>query len=98
MRLEELKSLSERNLAPLMEVHSVDPNIYLIFYKDGESLKPIVDKKNKTLRCKSRTDAFSKLREYGIVQTYFVHRTAYTEMIGSPSSDHQNELREIIQL
>jgi|TARA_B110000967_G_C18834553_1_gene535916 hypothetical protein len=98
VNIEKIKSLAEKNQAPAIEVHSIDPNIYLIFYKDGDGIRPVLDKSNKTLRCKSRTSAFLLLRESGIVETDFVHQTAYEEMIGFAQSGQKNELRETIKL
>ena len=98
MNLENIKSLVERYQAPAIEVHSIDPNIYLIFYRVGEDIKPILDKKNKTLKCKSRSTAFLLLREAGILETDFVHQTAYEEMIGFEHSGRKTELRETIKL
>jgi|TARA_B110000971_G_C19998054_1_gene495328 hypothetical protein len=98
MNLEKIKSLVEKGQAPAIEVHSIDPNIYLIYYKDGEDIRPVLDKHDKTLRCKSRTSAFLLLGETGISTTDFVHQTAYDEMIGFAHSGQKTELRETIEL
>ena len=98
VNIEKVKSLVEQGQAPAVEVHSIDPNIYLIYYKDGEDIRPVLDKQGKTLRCKSRTSAFLLLRETGICVTDFVHQTAYDEMIGFAHSGQKTELRETIEL
>ena len=98
VNLDKIKSLVEQGQAPAMEVHSIDPNIYLVFYRDGEEIRPVLDKNSKTLKCKSRTAAFLLLRETGISKTDFVHQTAYEEMIGFAHSGQKTELRETITL
>jgi hypothetical protein len=98
VNLEKIKALVEKGQTPAIEVHSIDPNIYLVFYKDGEDIRPVLDKNGKTLRCKSRTSAFLLLRETGVTKTDFVHQTAYEEMIGFSHSGTKTELRETIQL
>ena len=98
VNLDKIKFLVERGQAPAIEVHSIDPNIYLIFYKDGKDISPGLDKSSKTLKCKSRTAAFLLLRETGLSKTDFVHQTAYEEMIGFAHSGQKTELRETITL
>ncbi len=98
MNLEKIKILVETGHPPAIEVHSIDPNIYLIFYKEEQSIRPVVDKNCKTLKCKSRTSAFLLLKETGLEETDFVHQTAYEEMIGFAQSGQKTELRETIKL
>ncbi|NCF45169.1 MAG: hypothetical protein GWP70_10170, partial [Proteobacteria bacterium] len=66
MQLNDLKTLVTRDAIFNMEVHGIDPSIYLIFYcHDGERT-PIQDRGGKNLTFRSRSKAFDALREAGV--------------------------------
>jgi hypothetical protein len=82
----------------LLEVHAVDPMIYLVFATSGESLLPVIGKGGKRLSFPSRFAALHSLREAGITTVTCVHRSAYGEMVGLADQEQTNEMRQIISL
>ena len=82
MQLNEIKALVTRDTNLDMEVHGIDPSIYIIFYcLDGERT-PIKDRDGKNLTFRSRSRAFNALRDAGVQRADFVHRSAFDEMVG----------------
>ena len=98
MNLRELSSLLKRNSFPEMEIHAVDPNIYLIYCRSANELTPIKDSAGNELKFRSRSAAANCLRETGIRVVDFVHRSAFEEMIGFEQGSHPTEHRETIKL
>ncbi len=82
----------------LLEVHAVDPMIYLVFAACGTNLLPVTGKGGKRLRFPSRFAALHKLREAGVTSVTFVHRSAYGEMVGLADQGETTEMRQIISL
>ena len=71
---------NQKSLA--IEVHSIDPSIYLIYCcQDGERA-PLKAANGDNLIFRSRTKAFDALREIGVKQADFVHKSAFDEMVG----------------
>lgn len=95
MRLDDLAAAGDE-LA--LEVHAVDPVIYLIYRVAGEQLIPLVDEQGATLRFPSRHAAVQALREAGVREVDFVHTSAYGEMVGLDYAEGPNELRQHIKL
>ena len=81
-----------------IEVHAVDPMIYVVFRRMGEQLEPVVDEKGTTLAFRSRYAALTALREAGVDELDFVHRSAYGEMVGIDDQSGSNEFRERVKL
>ncbi len=82
MLFTELKDLISRNTAPDLEVHGVDPSIYLIFSCKADTRAPIKDSRGNNLTFRSRSKAFDALREIGVKRADFVHKSAFDEMVG----------------
>ena len=82
MQLTELKQLIRADEPLLVEIHSIDPNIYLIFCCVGENRVPIKAPKGDNLIFRSRRKAFDALRDVNIQRADFVHRSAFDEMVG----------------
>ena len=80
MQLTDLKQLTRAGKAPAVEVHSIDPSIYLIFCCDNRA--PIKGPNGDNLMFRSRSKAFEALRDAGIRHADFVHRSAFDEMVG----------------
>ena len=97
MTLKQLSHQLAKGNHPGIEVHAIDPSIYLLFISDAMSLRPVVDEKGQTLRYRSRASALSELRTAGAHHADFVHRTAYNEMVGT-ASQGPSELRQRIHL
>ena len=95
MRQVSLDNLPER---ASLEVHAVDPMIYLVFAAEGASLVPVTGKRGKRLSFTSRFAALHALREAGVASVTFVHRSAYGEMVGLADQGETNELRQVISL
>ena len=109
--LESIASEVAASRTPVIEIHSVDPAIYLVFLVDsGEAtrslaagsaqsaLVPVVGRKGQPLRFPSRYAACLALKKTGLAAAQFVHRSAYDEMIGLASSPSHGEMREFIDL
>jgi len=82
MQLNEIKALVTRDTNLDMEVHGIDPSIYLIFYRRDGERTPIKDRDGKNLTFRSRSKAFDALRDAGVQRADFVHRSAFDEMVG----------------
>ena len=82
MQLNEIKALVTRDTNLEMEVHGIDPSIYLIFYCRDSERTPIKDRDGKNLMFRSRSRAFDALRDAGVQRADFVHRSAFDEMVG----------------
>ena len=82
MQLTELKQLIRADEPLVIEVHSIDPNIYLIFCCVGENRAPIKAPNGDNLMFRSRSKAFDALRDVDIQSADFVHRSAFDEMVG----------------
>ena len=82
MQLIELRQLIRADEPLLIEVHSIDPNIYLIFCRVGENRAPIKAPNGDNLIFRSRRKAFDALRDLNVQRADFVHRSAFDEMVG----------------
>ncbi len=97
MRISHLKQAIERGDALQLEVHSIDPSIYLVFINSDDRLEPLVDVFGKTIKFLSRGRAFAELKEAGVSCAHFVHKTAFEEMVGVGNGT-TTEHREVIYL
>lgn len=97
MQLTDLKQLTRAGEAPAIEVHSIDPSIYLIFCGNGDNRAPIKAPNGDNLIFRSRSKAFDALRDAGIQRADFVHRSAFDEMVGV-GDGRPTEHRESIAL
>ena len=97
MLFTELKDLISGNTAPALEVHGVDPSIYLIFICKADARTPIKDSRGNNLTFRSRSKAFDALREIGVKRADFVHKSAFDEMVGVGDGT-PTEHRETINL
>lgn len=82
MRLSDLKNSVAQGISPEIEVHGVDPSIYLIFSCESSRRIPVVDQGGSTLKFRSRSSAFEALKDIGIRRADFVHKSAFDEMVG----------------
>ena len=98
MDLQAISQMLSRGLQPRVEVHAVDPSIYLIYCKIGEQLKPLLRRDGSILKYRSRSAATRDLREAGLKNVEFVHRSAFEEMIGVAENAQPTEHRERIKL
>ncbi len=98
MRLTDLSDAIAAGQAPIVELHGVDPMIYVAFARSADGLAPLKDDEERVLKYPSRHAACTALRETGLASVQFVHRSAYDEMIGLSSVDGGAELRELLTL
>ena len=82
MTLSDLKNHISQGNQPELEVHGVDPSIYLIFSLTNGKRQPIVDQGGSTLKFRSRRSAFDALKDIGVQRADFVHKSAFDEMVG----------------
>ena len=90
--------ITELTTADYLEVHAVDPMIYLVFHCIGRDLQPVVDERGEKLQFRSRYAALTALRDAGVFEVEFVHKSAYGEMVGIEDNSGSNELRERVRL
>ena len=98
MTLQELSAMITNGFEPMVEVHSIDPSIYLIFCCINDQRQPLLTSAGDTLKCRSRSAPLDQLRETGLHQADFVHRNAYDEMIGFSHDNRPTEHRETVKL
>ena len=82
MKLNELKQLMRNQKSPTVEVHSIDTSIYLIFCCQYDEQVPLKAANGDNLIFRSRKRAFDALRDIGVRQADFVHKSAFDEMVG----------------
>lgn len=82
MQLNELKQLMGNQKSLTIEVHSIDPSIYLIFCCQDDERAPLKAANGDNLIFRSRNRAFDALRDIGVKQADFVHKSAFDEMVG----------------
>ena len=98
MDLREFSGLLNRGFAPAVEVHAVDPGIYLIYCRISEQLTPLLDAGGNCLKYRSRSAATQHLRKIGVRKMDFVHRSAFEELIGVNENAQPTEHRETLRL
>ena len=81
-----------------LEVHAVDPMIYVAYLVDGPARTPISDTSGKSIPFRSRYAVSNALREAGAREATFIHRSAYGEMVGMDTETAPTELRETVTL
>lgn len=82
MQLSEIKQLMGDQKSLTIEVHSIDPSIYLIFCRQDDKRASLKAANGDNLVFRSRNSAFDALRDIGVKQAEFVHKSAFDEMIG----------------
>jgi uncharacterized protein DUF6482 len=95
MLLEKLRELAG---VTKIELHGIDLSYYVIYVVDGDALTPVVDKNGASLRFHSQHAARMALKEIGVTQFDFVHRSAYDEMVGLQTEGSDTEMRLTVKL
>lgn len=98
MTLRELERLTAGGGSAEIEVHGVDPMIYLIFQRFGERLTPVIARSGSTAQFTSRHAALKALAAIGLDEVTFVHRSAYGEMIGTDGGADSTELLQRVRI
>ena len=98
MTLDELSTLLTAGAHVDLEVHGLDPMLYVAYRMDGGKRTPLRGADGAVLQFRSRYAAQRALRDAGATAATFIHRSAYGEMIGMASVDQDTELREIMVL
>jgi hypothetical protein len=81
-----------------MEVHGLEAMVYVAYSLNGERRMPICGADGQSVQFRSRYAAQVALRDAGVTEATFVHRSAYGEMIGMDTAGQDTELRETIRL
>ena len=97
MQLNELKQLMRNQKSLTVEVHSIDTSIYLIFCCQDDEQAPLKAANGDNLIFRSRKRAFNTLRDIGVKEADFVHKSAFDEMVGVGDGT-PTEHRETIML
>jgi len=98
MTLDDLQQLFATGATPALEIHGLDPMLYVVYRVDGARPEPLLDRRGDTLRFRSRYAAQRALAECGAQRAAFVHRSAYGEMVGLDDHGADTELREMLFL
>ena len=96
MRLNELKQLMRNQKSLTVEVHSIDTSVYLIFCCQDDEQAPLKAANGDNLIFRSRKRAFNALRDIGVEQADFVHKSAFDEMVGVGDGTHTEHRETII--
>jgi hypothetical protein len=96
MTPEELSNLIASGVHVTMEVHALESTVYVAYRLDGERRVPIATPSGRTVQFPSRYAAQVALRDAGVSEATFIHRSAYGEMIGMDSEGQNTELRETV--
>jgi hypothetical protein len=97
MTLTELSGLIGAGSDPVLEIHGLDPMIYVVYRIVDGTPHPLCDGR-KTMQFRSRYAAQRALAECGATTATFVHRSAYGEMVGLDADGAETELRETVFL
>ena len=98
MTIDDLQRLCASADAPALEIHGLDPMLYVVYRVDGPSPEALLDRRGNTQRFRSRYAAQRALAECGARRAVFVHRSAYGEMVGLQDVGAETELRETLYL
>ena len=98
MTLDELSILMTSGAHVSMEVHALEAVVYVAYRLDGERREPICGPDGQSVQFPSRYAAQLALRDAGVSEATFVHRSAYGEMIGMDTDGQDTELRETMKL
>ena len=82
MHLNQLKQLMKNQKSLTVEVHSIDTSIYLIFCCQDDEQTTLKAANGDNLIFRSRKRACNALRNIGVKQADFVHKSAFDEMVG----------------
>jgi hypothetical protein len=97
MTLTELGALIEAGVEPVLEIHGLDPMLYVVYRIVDGRPQALCDARG-TMQFRSRYAAQRALAECGATTATFIHRSAYGEMVGLDTEDSANELRETVFL
>ncbi len=98
MTLDDLSILLTAGANVDLEVHALDPMLYVAYRLEGDARTPLRQPDGAVLQFRSRYAAQRALREAGAATATFIHRSAYGEMIGMDTAGQDAELREIMVL
>ena len=98
VKLEELGRTIRDGCEISVEVHAVDPMVYVAYQVDGEERIPIRAEGRFGMSFPSRHAAQRALRAAGLQSVTFVHRSPYGEMIGMEGTAADSEFREVVKL
>ena len=98
MTLAELATLISGGGHVEVEVHAIDPMIYVAYLVSGERRHPLTERGRRARRFPSRYAAMRALAQTGLPEAVFVHRSPYGEMIGLEGNADENEMRERVPL
>jgi hypothetical protein len=98
MTLAELTTLISSGGHVEVEVHAIDPMIYVAYLVSQGQRRPITERGNRARKFPSRYAATRALSQTGLSEAVFVHRSPYGEMIGLDGSADESEMRERVLL
>jgi hypothetical protein len=95
MTLAEITTLISSGGHVEVEVHAVDPMIYVAYLVSGKRRQPVTGRGR---QFPSRYAAMRALAKTGLAEAVFVHRSPYGEMIGLDGNADESEMRERVSL
>ena len=98
MDLDLLSNRLQAGDAVEIELHAIEGMIYIPYERRAADLLPLKDPSGQTLKFSSLTQATAALSQTGLPAFDFVHTSSYGEMIGSPGSQDDTEMRQRITL
>jgi hypothetical protein len=98
MTLAEITTLISSGGHVEVEVHAVDPMIYVAYLVSGKRRQPVTGRGRRARQFPSRYAAMRALAKTGLAEAVFVHRSPYGEMIGLDGNADESEMRERVSL
>ncbi len=98
MQIKQLAPQLALDPTAIVELHAIDPIVYVLYLSNSLGRQPVRDKKGKTIIYRSQNAARKELIENGVTTFDFVHMTAYDEIVGMPEWGARQEQRRTVNL
>ena len=84
MQIKQLAPQLALDATAIVELHAIDPIVYVLYLSNSLGRQPVRDKEGKTIIYRSQNAARKDLIDNGVTTFDFVHMTAYDEIVGMP--------------
>ena len=95
MQIKQLVPQLALDATAIVELHAIDPIVYVLYLSNSLGRQPVKDKKGKTIIYRSQSAARKELLDNGVKTFDFVHKTAYDEIVGMPDWGERQEQRHV---
>ena len=98
MQIKQLAPQLALDATAIVELHAIDPIVYVLYLSNSLGRQPVKDKKGKTIIYRSQNAARKDLIDNSVTTFDFVHMTAYDEIVGMPEWGARQEQRRTVKL